>query len=214
MKETGFTKNQLVRLYSRFQRMDRDNDGVLRREDFLRIPELVINPLGDRIVNAFFRRPFEKQQQFAGGSANNVAQRGTDNFPNNDHANNVIADNQSGNGDDDEEVDFKKFVRVLAVFRPVKTNRRPVLNSREDKLRFAFQIYDLDEDDKMSREELLSVLRELVGEHVPEEQLQNIAHRTIEENDKDLDGAISFREFCDCLQETDIVERLSLRFLD
>ena len=25
-----------------------------RREDFLRIPELAINPLGDRIVHAFF----------------------------------------------------------------------------------------------------------------------------------------------------------------
>uniref|UniRef100_A0A2I3HBB3 EF-hand domain-containing protein n=1 Tax=Nomascus leucogenys TaxID=61853 RepID=A0A2I3HBB3_NOMLE len=29
-------------------------DGTLSHEDFLRIPELVINPLGNRIINAFF----------------------------------------------------------------------------------------------------------------------------------------------------------------
>merc|ERR1711953_436284 len=37
--ETGFTKQ---------------HHGYLTREDFLRIPELAINPLGDRIVHAFF----------------------------------------------------------------------------------------------------------------------------------------------------------------
>ena len=34
--------------------MDKNEKGHLGREDFLRIPELAINPLGDRIVHAFF----------------------------------------------------------------------------------------------------------------------------------------------------------------
>lgn len=183
-EETGFTKNQIIRLYSRFQSMDRDNDGVLKREDFLRIPELVINPLGDRIVHAFFRQK-------------------------NSDESDVDAHEEL-----DEEVDFRKFVQVLAVFRPLKSNTKPVLNSNVDKLRFAFQMYDLDDDDKMTKEELLSVLRELVGEHIQEDQLQNIAQRTIEENDLDQDGVISFNEFCTALKETDVTERMSLRFLD
>lgn len=186
-EETGFTQNQIIRLYSRFQHIDRDGDGVLKREDFLSIPELVINPLGDRIVHAFFRKTDSPES----GDASQTA------------------------GADDEEVDFRKFVRVLAVFRPHSgQTSSTVLNSREDKLRFAFQMYDLDEDGKMSREELLNVLRELVGEHIPEEQLLSIAQRTIEENDHDADGEISFAEFTQALQETDITERLSLRFLD
>jgi calcineurin B family protein 1 len=41
-------------LYSRFLNLDRQSRGYLDREDFLRIPELAINPLGDRIVDAFF----------------------------------------------------------------------------------------------------------------------------------------------------------------
>lgn len=48
------SKNQIVRLYSRFLNLDRQGRGYLDREDFLRIPELAINPLGDRIVDAFF----------------------------------------------------------------------------------------------------------------------------------------------------------------
>ena len=52
--ETGFTKQQIERLYARFASLDRNSHGFLTREDFLRIPELAINPLGDRIVHAFF----------------------------------------------------------------------------------------------------------------------------------------------------------------
>merc|ERR1712002_861087 len=52
--ETGFTKQQIERLYARFSSLDKQSHGYLTREDFLRIPELAINPLGDRIVHAFF----------------------------------------------------------------------------------------------------------------------------------------------------------------
>lgn len=34
--------------------MDRGDCGTLSRDDFLRIPELAINPLCERIVHAFF----------------------------------------------------------------------------------------------------------------------------------------------------------------
>jgi len=54
-QQTGFTSNQIQRLYSRFSSLDKEHKGYLTREDFLRIPELAINPLGDRIVHAFFR---------------------------------------------------------------------------------------------------------------------------------------------------------------
>jgi calcineurin B family protein 1 len=38
----------------RFSSLDKQEKGYLTREDFLRIPELAINPLGDRIVHSFF----------------------------------------------------------------------------------------------------------------------------------------------------------------
>merc|ERR1712227_1181969 len=43
-EETGFNQNQIERLYSRFSSLDKQDKGYLSREDFLRIPELAINP--------------------------------------------------------------------------------------------------------------------------------------------------------------------------
>lgn len=44
--------------------MDRGDCGTLSREDFLRIPELAINPLGDRIVHAFFQQSCSDRVNF------------------------------------------------------------------------------------------------------------------------------------------------------
>lgn len=143
--ETGFTANQIERLYSRFSSLDKGDNGFLCREDFHRIPELAINPLGeqdltlpcltvlttnlaragDRIVNAFF----------------------------------------SETGAEDQ-LNFRQFMNVLAHFRPVKKDRENKLNSREGKLRFAFKMYDTDNDDQISKDELLGVLQMMVGDNI------------------------------------------------
>uniref|UniRef100_UPI00358E8CB2 calcineurin B homologous protein 1 n=1 Tax=Myxine glutinosa TaxID=7769 RepID=UPI00358E8CB2 len=116
-RETGFSHSQITRLYSRFSSLDKGENGHLSRDDFQRIPELAINPLGDRIINAFF-------------------------------------------AEGDDQVNFRGFMRTLAHFLPVEegtqnASPREALNSRDSKLRFAFSLYDLDKDDKISREELL-----------------------------------------------------------
>jgi len=171
--ETGFSPSQIERLYSRFTSLDKGDNGSLSREDFLRIPELAINPLGDRIVQAFFAQ----------------------------------------NDGYEERINFRQFMRVLSRFRPIKKNRENKLNSREDKLRFAFKMYDLDDDQKISREELLAVLHMMVGSNISTEQLSNIADRTIMEADKDGDQCITFEEFCTTLERTDVEEKMSIRFL-
>nr|XP_046165492.1 calcineurin B homologous protein 1-like isoform X2 [Oncorhynchus gorbuscha] len=121
-KETGFSHSQITRLYSRFTSLDKGENGTLSREDFQRIPELAINPLGDRIINAFFP-------------------------------------------EGEDQVNFRGFMRTLAHFRPIEDNEKnkdptasEPLNSRTNKLLFAFQLYDLDRDDKISRDELLQLL--------------------------------------------------------
>lgn len=172
-QETGFTPNQIERLYSRFTSLDKGDNGFLCREDFHRIPELAINPLGDRIVNAFFC--------------------------------------DSGSED---QLNFRQFMKVLAHFRPVKKDRENKLNSRESKLRFAFKMYDSDNDEVISKEELLGVLQMMVGDNISEEQLVSIAERTILEADKNGDQTISFQEFCTALERTDVEQKMSIRFLN
>uniref|UniRef100_A0A673IYL6 Calcineurin B homologous protein 1-like n=1 Tax=Sinocyclocheilus rhinocerous TaxID=307959 RepID=A0A673IYL6_9TELE len=124
-KQTGFSHSQITRLYSRFHSLDKGENGALSREDFQRIPELAINPLGDRIINAFFP-------------------------------------------EGEDQVNFRGFMRTLAHFRPVEDNEKnkdptsgEPLNSRTNKLFFAFRLYDLDRDDKISRDELLQVLEKV-----------------------------------------------------
>ncbi|XP_020378095.2 calcineurin B homologous protein 1 [Rhincodon typus] len=147
------------------------------REDFQRIPELAINPLGDRIINAFFP-------------------------------------------EGEDQVNFRGFMRTLAHFRPIEEsdkNKDPrvpePLNSRNNKLLFAFRLYDLDKDDKISREELLQVLRMMVGVNISDEQLGSIADRTIQEADQDGDLSISFTEFQKVLEKVDVEQKMSIRFL-
>jgi len=173
--ETGFTNQQIERLYSRFSSLDKSGKGHLTREDLLRIPELAINPLGDRIVHAFF--------------------------------------SESKNGEEDK-VDFKDFVRVLAHFRPIKKNvEKNKLNTRDQKLHFAFRMYDIDGDEKISKEELMAVLTMMVGKNIGAEQLLSIAEKTISEADTDRDNLISFDEFVKVLERTDVEQKMSIRFL-
>ena len=177
-EETGFNQNQIERLYTRFSSLDKQDKGYLNREDFLRIPELAINPLGDRIIHAFF---FESRNQ------------------------------------EEEQIDFKDFVRVLSHFRPVKKDsENNKLNTRMEKLHFAFRMYDLDGDDKISKEELLAVLTEMVGNNISTEQLISIAERTIMEADLEgrKDDTITFEEFAKVLENTDVEQKMSIRFLN
>jgi len=167
--ETGFSPSQIERLYSRFTSLDKNDDASLSREDFLRIPELAINPLGDRIVHAFFK--------------------------------------------ENDELNFREFTKVLSRFRPVKKSRENKLNSREEKLRFAFRMYDLDDDSRISKDELLAVLHMMVGANISDDQLSSIAERTIKEADTDHDNMISFEEFCEALARTDVEQKMSIRFL-
>jgi len=172
-------------LYSRFSSLDKQQKGYLTREDFLRIPELAINPLGDRIVHAFFK-DHDPEEKYGNNGPDNAK----------------------------EVVNFCDFVHVLAHFRPIKKNAdKNKMNSREEKLRFAFRMYDLDGDDKISKEELLAVLTMMVGANISEDQLVSIAERTIMEADEDKDNLISFEEFSKVLQRTDVEQKMSIRFL-
>ena len=175
-EETGFNNNQIDRLYSRFSSLDKQDKGYLSREDFLRIPELAISPLGDRIVHAFF--------------------------------------NKSRSGDEDK-VDFKDFVRVLAHFRAIdKSAEKNKLNTRMEKLQFAFRMYDLDGDGKITKKELKTVLTLMVGSNISEEQLDSIAQRTIMEATLDKDDLMSFEEFAKVLERTEVEKKMSIRFLN
>ncbi|XP_013870642.1 calcineurin B homologous protein 2 [Austrofundulus limnaeus] len=117
-----------------------------------------------------------------------------------------------------ETADFPTFVRILAHFRPTEKSRTrgdqpEPANSSTGKLKFAFQLYDQDRDGKISKDELLQVLRAMLEMQVTEEQLQSMAERAIQEADLDKDKAISFEEFRKTLEKVDTDQKMSSRFM-
>merc|ERR1712136_599678 len=91
---------------------------------------------------------------------------------------------QGGNG----EVDFREFIEGVSQFS--------VKGDKLSKLKFAFRIYDIDNDGYISNGELFQVLKMMVGNNLKDTQLQQIVDKTIIYADKDGDGKISYDEFC------------------
>lgn len=172
-EETKLSQRQIGDLYERFNELSGGSE-TLKRSNLIRLPDLKSNPLGSRIVEAFFK------------------------------------DSCS----DDEEMDFTQFVKASAVFKPHRKHMNDSLNSKDSKLRFIFNIYDLDGDETISKEEMFSLLKMMVGSEVTEETLAQIAERAVFEGDDDKDGFISFEDFKKALSKVDAANLISIRFLE
>lgn len=105
---------------------------------------------------------------------------------------------EDGGGD----VDFQEFVTGLSAFSSK--------GNKDEKLRFAFKVYDIDRDGYISNGELFIVLKMMVGNNLKDVQLQQIVDKTIMEADKDQDGKISFDEFKDMVENTDVSLSMTL----
>ena len=84
--------------------------------------------------------------------------------------------------------------------------------SEEDKMRFLFSIYDIENDGFISNGELFKVLKMMVGNNLTDVQLQQLVDRTIIRADEDFDGKISYEEFCKMIRNLEIGDRLTLHF--
>lgn len=105
---------------------------------------------------------------------------------------------EDGGGD----VDFQEFVSGLSAFSSK--------GNKEEKLRFAFKVYDIDRDGYISNGELFIVLKMMVGSNLKDQQLQQIVDKTIMEADLDHDGKISFEEFQKMVENTDVSMSMTL----
>ncbi|XP_052830218.1 calcineurin subunit B type 1-like [Octopus bimaculoides] len=89
-----------------------------------------------------------------------------------------------GNG----EINFNEFINGLSQFS--------VRGDKETKLRFAFNIYDIDKDGFISNSDLFHALKIMVGSNLEDVQLQQIVDKTMIYADTGGNGKISFEEFC------------------
>jgi len=103
----------------------------------------------------------------------------------------------------DNEIQFTEFINALSTFSK---------GDQESKLRFAFRVYDIDNDGQISNGELFQVLKMMVGKNLNDIQLQQIVDKTIIEGDKNGDGRISYDEFKNMVTNIDeLHEKMTLR---
>lgn len=81
---------------------------------------------------------------------------------------------EDGGGD----VDFQEFVSGLSAFSSK--------GNKEEKLRFAFKVYDIDRDGYISNGELFIVLKMMVGSNLKDMQLQQVCFRALVKSEEAL----------------------------
>ena len=80
----------------------------------------------------------------------------------------------------------------------------------EEKQKIAFQIYDMNNDGYLSNGDLFHCLKMLVGDNLTDIQIQQLSDRTLIAADKDLDGKISYEEFCNFTKDIKIQDLFSV----
>ena len=80
----------------------------------------------------------------------------------------------------------------------------------EEKQKIAFDIYDINKDGYISNGDLFKTTKILVGENLNDIQIQQLTDRTILRADKDLDGMLSYEEFCNFTKNMKIQDLFSI----
>lgn len=167
-----------------------DNSGTIERDEFLSLPQISSNPLATRSVS-YYSLNGQARPGWKGGKE--WKPKKTDTSPRM-----IAIFDEDGGGD----VDFQEFVSGLSAFSSK--------GNKEQKLRFAFKVYDIDRDGYISNGELFIVLKMMVGNNLKDQQLQQIVDKTIMEADLDGDGKISFEEFTKMVENTDVSMSMTL----
>jgi len=104
----------------------------------------------------------------------------------------------------DGKVSFVEFLVGLA--------KLAAGTDESQKVKFAFDIYDLNKDGFISNGELFSVMKMMVGNNLNDQQLQQLVDRTMLQADRDGDGLISFEDFKEMVSHIDIADKLKVDF--
>jgi len=102
------------------------------------------------------------------------------------------------------QVTFFDFCKCLSIF----AEQTP----RASKIRFAYRIYDMEDDGFISRRNLFDVLHAVLGSLFDEQQITAIVNATFKHCQLNKDGNIDYQEFRSVVAQTDIGGNFTIHF--
>ncbi|KAG8597859.1 hypothetical protein GDO81_002411 [Engystomops pustulosus] len=139
----------------------------------------------------------------------------------------VLRNLQPGSYGYESEINFEQFLIVMSYFRPMggPMDEENINVCRRDKLRFLFNMYDTDNDSKITLDEYRNVVEELLSGnlHIEKETARSIADGAMMEAasicvgqmepDQIYEG-ITFEDFLKIWEGIDIETKMHVRFLN
>ena len=107
-------------------------------------------------------------------------------------------------GNDKERIAFFDFCQCLSIFSAE--------TPKTTKIRFAFRIYDIEDDGYISEENLFDVLKLVIGDKFEEDQINRIVSDTFSKCSLNQDGNIDYPEFHSIVGVGDIVGNFTINF--
>ncbi|XP_060914770.1 calaxin isoform X4 [Labrus mixtus] len=102
--------------------------------------------------------------------------------------------------DNDGSVSVKEWIEGLSVF---------LRGSLEEKIKYCFQVYDLNGDNYISKEEMFQLLKNSLNrqptEEDPDEGIKDLVEITLKKMDHDHDGRLSFADFEKAVREENLL---------
>ena len=112
-----------------------------------------------------------------------------------------------GNDDGNQflnELTFFDFCKCLSVFAAD--------TPKASKIRFAYRIYDMEDDGYISRENLFDVIKMIIGEKFDDDAIKSIVSDTFMSCSLNSDGNIDYQEFNSIVGIGDIAARYTIHF--
>ncbi|CAN4077045.1 unnamed protein product [Withania somnifera] len=107
-------------------------------------------------------------------------------------------------------IEFGEFVRSLSIFHP----KAP----EEDKITFAFRVYDLKNTGYIERDELKEMILAILQESnltLPNDVIEEMVHKTIQEADLNGDGRIDPEEWKELVTKyPSLIKNMTLPYLE
>ena len=106
----------------------------------------------------------------------------------------------------DGKISFYEFILGLSVLAD--------FSEKEEKIKFAFQVYDFNGDGFLSNSDLFHTLKLLTGDNLTDVQIQQVVDRTMLRADKDYDGKLSSEEFEEFVKDIKVEKLFSMNLFD